>query len=95
MDGFYRQLLGREEDTGKRLKGWLPVACINPERKEHIVRIASTIRNNQAIGKHQITSMSELPKEKYLTGKIFTQCIGRNRFTPFLLLPVINFIMMI
>ncbi len=27
------QLLGRKADTRKRLKGWLPVACINPERK--------------------------------------------------------------
>lgn len=32
VDGFHRQLLGRKADTGKRLKGWLPVACINRKR---------------------------------------------------------------
>ncbi len=32
VDGFHRQLLGRKADTRKRLKGWLPVACINPEK---------------------------------------------------------------
>ncbi len=48
VDGFHRQLLGREAGTGKRLKGWLPVACINPERKGQAARIAATIRHNRA-----------------------------------------------
>ena len=63
VDGFHRQLLGRESDTGKRLKGWLPVACINPERKGQAARIAATIRHNRARGKHQITSMSDIVRD--------------------------------
>ncbi|HDC2228737.1 TPA: ParB-like nuclease domain-containing protein [Salmonella enterica] len=63
VDGFHRLLLGREADTGKRLKGWLPVACINPERKELASRIAATIRHNRARGKHQITSMSDIVRD--------------------------------
>lgn len=63
MDGFHRQLLGREAGTGKRLKGWLPVACINTERKGQAARIAATIRHNRARGKHQITSMSDIVRD--------------------------------
>lgn len=48
VDGFHRQLLGRKADTRKRLKGWLPVTCINPERKGQASRIAATIRHNRA-----------------------------------------------
>ncbi|EAR0813673.1 hypothetical protein EF931_21780 [Salmonella enterica] len=64
VDGFHRQLLGRRESgAGKRLKGWLPVTCINPERKGQAERIASTIRHNRARGKHQITSMSDIVRD--------------------------------
>ncbi|EPT7718391.1 IbrB-like domain-containing protein [Escherichia coli] len=63
VDGFHRQLLGREADTGKRLKGWLPVSCINPERKGQAMRIATSIRHNRARGKHQITSMSDIVRD--------------------------------
>ncbi|OWE00823.1 IbrB-like domain-containing protein, partial [Escherichia coli] len=63
VDGFHRQLLGRQADTGKRLQGWLPVACINPERKGQAARIAATIRHNRARGKHQITSMSDIVRD--------------------------------
>lgn len=64
VDGFHRQLLGkRESGAGKRLKGWLPVTCINPERKGQAERIASTIRHNRARGKHQITSMSDIVRD--------------------------------
>lgn len=63
VDGFHRQLLGREAGTGKRLKGWLPVACINPERKGLATRMAATIRHNRARGKHQITSMSDIVRD--------------------------------
>lgn len=45
VDGFHRQLLGRRTVTGKRLKGWLPVTCINPDRKGQTSRIAATIRH--------------------------------------------------
>lgn len=49
VDGFHRQQLGRRgSGAGKRLKGWLPVTCINPERKGQAERIASTIRHNRA-----------------------------------------------
>ena len=60
---FHRQLLGRKADTRKRLKGWLPVTCINPERKGQASRIAATIRHNRARGKHQITSMSDIVRD--------------------------------
>ncbi|EJO3305461.1 IbrB-like domain-containing protein, partial [Escherichia coli] len=63
VDGFHRQVLGREAGTGKRLKGWLPVVCINPERKGQASRIAATIRHNRARGKHQITSMSDIVRD--------------------------------
>ncbi|EAM2857300.1 hypothetical protein AIR33_21375 [Salmonella enterica] len=64
VDGFHRQLLGRNEScAGKRLKGWLPVSCINPDRKGQAERIASTIRHNRARGKHQITSMSDIVRD--------------------------------
>lgn len=63
VDGFHRQLLGRRTVTGKRLKGWLPVTCINPDRKGQTSRIAATIRHNIARGKHQITSMSDIVRD--------------------------------
>lgn len=64
VDGFHRQLLGRRESgAGKRLKGWLPVSCINPDRKGQAERIASTIRHNRARGKHQIMSMSDIVRD--------------------------------
>ena len=63
VDGFHRQLLGRRTVTGKRLKGWLPVTCINPDRKGQTSRLAATIRHNRARGKHQITSMSDIVRD--------------------------------
>lgn len=63
VDGFHRQLLGKKADTGKRLKGWLPVTCIKQDRKERASRIAATIRHNRARGKHQITSMSDIVRD--------------------------------
>ncbi|EAQ1372333.1 transcriptional regulator [Salmonella enterica subsp. enterica serovar Muenchen] len=64
VDGFHRQLLGRDSSgAGKRLKGWLPVVCINPERRGQAARIAATIRHNRARGKHQITSMSDIVRD--------------------------------
>ncbi|EPI8363349.1 ParB/RepB/Spo0J family partition protein [Escherichia coli] len=63
VDGFHRQLLGRGSSVVKRFRGWLPVACINPERKGQAERIAATIRHNRARGKHQITSMSDIVRD--------------------------------
>ncbi len=40
-----------------RLKGYLPVTCLEGDRHE---RIAATIRHNRARGRHQITAMSEI-----------------------------------
>lgn len=68
VDGFHRQLLGRKAGIGKRLKGWLPVVCINPERKGQAERIAVTIRHNRARGKHQVTSMSDIVRDLSLQG---------------------------
>ena len=45
---FSSSLLGREAGTGERLKGWLPVTCINPGQKGTASRIAATIRHNRA-----------------------------------------------
>ncbi|EKG6905152.1 IbrB-like domain-containing protein [Escherichia coli] len=63
VDGYHRQLLGRGSGTEKRLRGWLPVTCINPERKGQAARMAATIRHNRARGKHQITSMSDIVRD--------------------------------
>lgn len=82
VDGFHRQLLGREAGTGKRLKGWLPVACINPERKGQATRMAATIRHNRARGKHQITSMSDIVRDlSRLAGRMnaLVQSLGMDQ----------------
>ncbi|MEB7742460.1 ParB/RepB/Spo0J family partition protein [Escherichia coli] len=63
VDGFHRQLMGQDKNLQKRLKGWLPVVCINPERQSQASRIAATIRHNRARGKHQITSMSDIVRD--------------------------------
>lgn len=64
VDGFHRQQLGRKASgAGGRLKGYLPVTCINPERKGEAARIAATIRHNRARGKHQITAMSDIVRD--------------------------------
>lgn len=64
VDGFHRQLLGKSQTgAGKHLMGYLPVTCINPERKGQAERIAATIRHNRARGKHQITSMSDIVRD--------------------------------
>lgn len=69
VDGFHRQLLGRDKSgAGKRVNGWLPITCINPERKGHATRIAATIRHNRARGKHQIMPMSDIVRELSRSG---------------------------
>lgn len=53
--------MGKENGTlGVRLKGYLPVTCLDGNRHE---RIAATIRHNRARGRHQITAMSEIVRE--------------------------------
>ncbi|WP_436857136.1 IbrB-like domain-containing protein [Citrobacter tructae] len=66
VDGFHRHELG----TGKaalraRLKGYLPVTCLEGSRHN---RMAATIRHNRARGRHQIHAMSEIVRELALLG---------------------------
>lgn len=61
VDGFHRNRVGREcEEVSIRIKGYLPVVCINDDRSDRSDRIASTIRHNRARGKHQVTAMSDI-----------------------------------
>lgn len=66
VDGFHRHELGKSKASLKsRLKGYLPVACLQRERHE---RMAATIRHNRARGRHQIQQMSEIVRELSLLG---------------------------
>ena len=61
VDGFHRHELGKAKASLRpRLKGYLPVACLERERHE---RMAATIRHNRARGRHQIHAMSEIVRE--------------------------------
>ena len=61
IDGFHRHELGKNKASLKpRLKGYLPVACLERDRHE---RMAATIRHNRARGRHQIHAMSEIVRE--------------------------------
>lgn len=63
LDGFHRRLLCKGAGLARRLRGWLPVTCINPERKGQAECIAATIRHNRARGKNQIMSMSDIVRD--------------------------------
>lgn len=66
VDGFHRHELGKGKSQLKsRLKGYLPVTCL--ERTRHD-RIAATIRHNRARGRHQIHAMSDIVRELALLG---------------------------
>ena len=61
VDGFHRRAGGKANASLRpRLKGYLPVACLERERQE---RMAATIRHNRARGRHQIHAMSEIVRE--------------------------------
>lgn len=61
IDGFHRHELGKSKPSLKsRLKGYLPITCLQRERHE---RMAATIRHNRARGRHQIRAMSEIVRE--------------------------------
>lgn len=61
VDGFHRNRVGRESPSiHDRIHGYLPVAAINPDRKEREDRIAATIRHNRARGRHQVSAMSDI-----------------------------------
>lgn len=61
VDGFHRHELGKGRTTLRsRLKGYLPITCLDGKRHD---RIAATIRHNRARGRHQIHAMSEIVRE--------------------------------
>lgn len=64
VDGFHRHRVGLEcAEVRKRIRGYLPVTIIRPDREGRADRIASTIRHNRARGKHQVQGMSEIVVE--------------------------------
>jgi hypothetical protein len=64
VDGFHRNRVGKESAiVAKRIKGYLPVTIINPEREERSDRISATIRHNRARGKHRVQAMSDIVVE--------------------------------
>jgi ParB-like chromosome segregation protein Spo0J len=61
VDGFHRHRVGKESKVvRKRVKGYLPVTTIRPDREGYSDRVAATIRHNRARGKHQVQAMSEI-----------------------------------
>ena len=66
IDGFHRHELSKSKPSLRsRLKGYLPITCLQRERHE---RMAATIRHNRARGRHQIHAMSEIVRELSLLG---------------------------
>jgi len=64
VDGFHRNRVGKEyPEVRKRIRGYLPITIINPDRSGREDRIAATIRHNRARGKHQVQGMSEIVLE--------------------------------
>ncbi len=64
VDGFHRHRVGKEHKTVRqRVRGYLPITEIRPDREGRSDRIASTIRHNRARGKHQVAQMSEIVQE--------------------------------
>lgn len=78
VDGFHRNRVGREcDDIRDRIKGYLPITIVRPEREALDSRMASTIRHNRARGKHQVQAMStlvlELSRRNWSDQKIATK----------------------
>jgi ParB-like chromosome segregation protein Spo0J len=64
VDGFHRHKVGQRCPAVRaRVRGYLPVTCINPDREGRPDRIASTIRHNRARGKHTVEGMSSIVLE--------------------------------
>lgn len=64
VDGFHRHRVGKESRVvKKRVKGYLPITAIRPDREGYEDRVAATIRHNRARGKHQVQAMSEIVQE--------------------------------
>lgn len=61
VDGFHRNRVGKESPLVRaRLRGYLPLTIINPDREDRGDRIAATIRHNRARGKHRVEGMSDI-----------------------------------
>lgn len=64
VDGFHRHRVGKEsKKVQQRVKCYLPVTVIRPDREGYADRVASTIRHNRARGKHQVQAMSEIVQD--------------------------------
>lgn len=64
VDGFHRNRVGRESKKVRdRVRGYLPVTTIKPDRTGRADRIAATIRHNRARGKHGVEAMSDIVME--------------------------------
>lgn len=64
VDGFHRHELGKNRATLRsKLKGYLPITCLNSDRNSKSNRMAATIRHNRARGRHQINEMAEIVRE--------------------------------
>ena len=64
VDGFHRHKVGlKSKRVQARIRGYLPVTRINPDREGRPDRIAATIRHNRARGKHTVEGMSSIVLE--------------------------------
>lgn len=64
VDGFHRGKVGKtNKKISKRLRGYLPITFLNPDRYSLPDRMAATIEFNRARGKHQIEDMSKIVVE--------------------------------
>lgn len=82
VDGFHRNMIGKEcDDIYERIKGYLPLTIINPDREKRRDRIASTIRHNRARGKHHVEGMSDIVielKKRNWTEKRISKELGMD-----------------
>lgn len=61
VDGFHRNRVGKEcPAIRERVRGYLPITTIRPDREGRCDRIAATVRHNRARGKHTITGMTDI-----------------------------------
>ncbi len=73
MDGFHRHELGKGKAALKRrLKGYLPITCLDRERHE---RMAATIRHNRA-------RASPDPRHVRNRARTFSARLGREQNRP-------------
>ena len=64
VDGFHRHDLAKSKPAlRKRLKGYLPITCLEVPSSQRDALMAATIRHNRARGRHQIRAMSEIVQE--------------------------------